>query len=70
MDPYNKLVKQRIIEAKQIYYHTIFVKNKNNIKGTWSTIKSLLNRMRVIAEFPEYFMIKKTPHVAKGTKYL
>ena len=38
-----------------MYYHTIF--DKNNIKGTWSTIKSLLNRVRVKSEFPKYFMI-------------
>ena len=55
---YNKLVKQSIIKAKQMYYHTIFDKYKNNMKGTWSTIKSLLNRMRVKSEFPEYFIIK------------
>ena len=42
---YNKLVKQSIIEAEQMYYHTIFDKYKNNIKGTWSTIKSSLNRV-------------------------
>ena len=39
-----------------MYYHTIFDKYKSNIKGTWSTIKSLLNRMGVKSEFPEYFM--------------
>ena len=55
---YKKLVKQIIIKAKQMYYHTIFDKYKNNIKGTWSTIKSLLNRVRVKSEFPEYFMIE------------
>ena len=38
--------------------YTIFDKYKNNIKGTWSTIKSLLNRVRVKSEFPEYFMIE------------
>ena len=40
-----------------MYYPTIFDKYKNNIKGTWSTIKSLLNIVRVKSEFPEYFMI-------------
>ena len=51
-------MKQSITEAKQMYYHTFFYKYKNNIKGTWSTIKSLLNRVRVKSEFPEYFMIE------------
>ena len=55
---YNKLVKQSINEAKQMYYHTILDKYKNNTKSTWSTIKSLLNRVRVKSEFPEYFMIE------------
>ena len=49
-------MKQSIIEAKQLYYHTIFDKYKNNIKGIWSTIKSLLSRVRIKYEFPEYFM--------------
>ena len=40
-----------------MYYRTIFDKYKNNIKETWSTIKSLPNRVRVKSEFPEYFMI-------------
>ena len=51
-------MKQSINEAKQMYYHTIFDKYKNNTKSTWSTIKSLLNRVRVKSEFPEYFMIE------------
>ena len=44
--------------TKQKYYHTIFDKYKNNIKGTWSTIKSLLNRVIVKSQFPDYIMIE------------
>ena len=50
-----------------MYYHTIFDKYKNNIKGTWSTIKSLLNRVRVKSEFPEYFMIENKLESDKST---
>ena len=41
-----------------MYYNTNFDKYKNNIKATWSTIKSLLNKVRVKSEFLEYFMIE------------
>ena len=51
-------MKQSIIEAEQMYYHTIFDKDKNNIKGTWSTLTSLLNRVRIKSESPKYFVIE------------
>ena len=60
-------MKQSIIEAKQMYYHTIFDKYKNNIKGTWSTLKSLLNRVRIKSESPKYFVIENKLMSDKST---
>ena len=41
---FNKILKKDIREAKQPYYYNEFNKYKRDIKKTWDTIKSLLNK--------------------------
>ena len=40
----NKILKKDIREAKKSYYYNEFNKYKRDIKKTWDTIKSLLNK--------------------------
>ena len=53
---YNKMLKKLIRTAKNIYYHSIFAKYKNDIKNTWITIKSIFNKSHV-KKFPDCFNI-------------
>ena len=41
---FNKILKKGIREAKKSYYYNEFNKYKRDIKKTWDTIKSLLNK--------------------------
>ena len=41
--------------AKSDYYQASFIKYKNDIKGTWSVIKEVLNKTQNTADYPDYF---------------
>ena len=43
---FNKILKKDISEAKKSYYYNEFNKYKRDIKKTWDTIKSLLNKTK------------------------
>ena len=41
--------------AKSAYYQASFSKYKNDIKGTWSVIKEVLNKTQNTPDYPDYF---------------
>ena len=51
---YNKFLNKLIKEAKTNYYNNEFSKYHNDIKKTWKTINSILNRDRKTSNFPSY----------------
>ena len=53
---YSKTVNQLIRKAKHDYYFTTFDKYKGDIKKTWRTINSILNRNRKINHFPSHII--------------
>ena len=55
LQTYNKILKNSICTAKKMYYDTCFNKYKNDIKNTWSTINSILNRLKKKRSFPKAF---------------
>lgn len=55
---YNRILKQNIRVAKKMYFHSCFENFKDDIKKTWATINSLLNRARTKSDFPESFLIR------------
>ena len=57
LQTYNRILKQNIRQAKKLYYQKCFEKFKKDIKGTWMTIKQIINRSDKIREFPKYFNI-------------
>ena len=52
---YNNILKKSIRLAKKQYYHTLFMKFKDDIKGTWKTINEILNKTRRKKCFPRFF---------------
>ena len=54
---YNKILKRNIKMAKSTYYQASFSKYKNNIKGTWSVIKEVLNKTQNTPDYPDYFKL-------------
>ena len=43
---------------KQLYYRNLFYENKNNTKGTWDVLNSLIKPGRLKSTYPEYFIDK------------
>ena len=41
---YNKILKEKIKQAKSQHHHHIFDKYKKDIKNTWKTIKEIMNK--------------------------
>ena len=56
-DNYNKLLNRLIKEAKTKYYNDEFMKYQNDIKKSWQTINSILNKDRKNSNFPSYIII-------------
>ena len=52
---YNKILKRNIKIAKSAYYQASFSKYKNDIKGTWSVIKEVLNKTQNTLDYPDSF---------------
>ena len=56
LSSYNRILKKLIKEAKISYYDNCFKKFRNDIKKTWSTIKTILNKNQLNCDFPKYFL--------------
>ena len=55
---YNTILRKSIREAKRNYYYTTFKKYRNDIRKTWSTIKTILNANKSKSTFPQFFKVK------------
>ena len=51
---YNNILRKSIRSAKTIYYNSCFQKFRCDIKNTWSTINSVLNRKKKNTTSPQY----------------
>ena len=68
---YNRILKQSIRRAKQIYYQKCFTKYKHDMKKTWSTIKAIFNKSNSQTDLPTYFQqdgvkISNSTDIANG----
>ncbi len=52
---YNNILKKSIQALKKSYYYTLFNKFKNDIRGTWKTINSILNNTNRTKKIPQLF---------------
>jgi len=57
LSSYNCILKKLIREAKKSYYESCFKKFKDDIRKTWDTIKTIINRTKKLKEFPQSFLI-------------
>ena len=57
LDTYNKTLRKSIREAKKLYYQNCFVKFRNDMQKTWSTINGIINRTKSKKELPKLFLI-------------
>ena len=57
---YNSILKKLIREAKKNHYDQCFHKFKNDIKKTWQTIKTIINKNSNKSEFPSSFRMNDT----------
>ena len=55
LNTYNRILKQSIRRAKQIYFQKRFTKYQHDIKKTWSTIKEIINNSSSQPSLPDYF---------------
>lgn len=66
LQTYNRILKQSIRRAKANYYKTRFDKYKDDMKGTWQTIKEIINRNTNLNNLPTTFIIgneeQNNPH--------
>ena len=49
-----------ISEAKAKYYSDLFHKYQNDVKNTWDTIKTAINKRRHKSQYPDFFKINNT----------
>ena len=61
LQTYNRILRQNIRLAKKTYYQSCFDKFRNDIKGTWKTIKEIINRSHKVNNTPKYFLINDLP---------
>lgn len=57
LNTYNKILRKTIRNAKKFHYSSLFTECKNDLKKTWKSINSILNRNKPISSFPETFII-------------
>ena len=62
---YSDLLKHKIKEAKDNFYHKKFDEYKGDARKTWSTINDVLARKKVKKAFPEYFLVKNHKYTNK-----
>ena len=55
LSTYNKILRQSIRLAKKTYYDKSFTKYKHDIKNTWATINTILQKTKNKRTFPSYF---------------
>ena len=55
---YNNILSRSIRIAKKDYFINEFEKYKNDIRKTWDTFKSILNKSKVKSKFPNFFSDK------------
>ena len=55
LSTYNRMLKQSIRIAKNLYYSSCFQRYKNDIKKTWATINNIMNKKVNKSEYPELF---------------
>ena len=60
LQTYNRILKRSIRQAKMKYYKHCFNKYKHDIRKTWLTINSILNKTNKKKDFPNYFSINDT----------
>ena len=60
LNTYNSILKKAIREAQKQYYHVSFNKYKNDIKNTWNTIKTIINKSKNVHKMSDYFLINNT----------
>jgi len=64
LDTYNSILKASIRQMKSDYYRTEFAKYSDNIKKTWDTISTILNRNKKNKEnFPSHFLLQTSKEV-------
>ena len=54
---YNSMLRKNIRKAKLDYYNSLFTKFKDDIKKTWDTIKSVLNKTKNKKRIPDCLII-------------
>lgn len=52
---FNNILKKIIRTVKKTYYETLFMKFKDDIRGTWKTINDILNKTKKKRSFPQFF---------------
>jgi hypothetical protein len=57
LQTYNAILKKSIRNAKKLYYKHYFDKHKNDMKGTWNMINSIINKSSSMKQFSKYFLI-------------
>ena len=57
MQTFEKIVDQKIKDAKYVYYHNIFLKQRGDMNKAWATINETLKRSKNKTEFPSNFII-------------
>ena len=55
LSTYRNILRTTITLAKQTYYQKLFNKYKNNIKQTWTTINTLLNKSKTGNDLTDFF---------------
>ena len=54
---YNNILKASMRQQKKTFYESEFNKNINDMKKTWGTIGTIMNKKKKKDEFPPYFII-------------
>lgn len=54
---YNKILKKLIKDARKAYYESCFSKFKHDVRKTWDTIKTVINKTGNKKDFPNFFLI-------------
>ena len=57
---YNGILRRSIRVAKTMYYHTTFEKCKHDIKETWSTIKQIIQKKKLVVSFLTILKLMET----------
>jgi len=57
LDKYNGILQRCIRLAKKMYFSSLFEKYQADLKNTWRTINTILNKSDSKTEFPSYFIV-------------